>query len=278
MKTLVTHIRPDLDALASSWLIRRYMPGWSEARMAFVPAGKTLDNKGPDADADIIHVDTGRGNFDHHQFKAKLSATLIVFNYLNEHKHIPTNDIAALKRLADFANIIDNFGEVDFPSPDADVYDLSLGTLIDGVAMNESDDSKLASYSYILLDAAASLLKKKVEAEQELPRGITFDSAMGKSLGLSTTNEETVKLAQKKGYQLVVRKDPDRGFVRLKTPPNPAYDLTPIYNKLKEADPDADWFLHSSLNMLLNGSSKNPNVTPSKLQLNEIIDIVKNTR
>lgn len=192
MKTIVTHIRPDLDALASSWLILRYLPGWDEASVAFVPAGTTLDNKDPDANPDITHVDTGRGRFDHHQFKAKLSATLIVFKYLNENNFIPENDRGALQRFADFANTIDNFGEIDFPNPDADVYDLSIGTLIDGLAMVKADDHQLAEYCFPLFDAALALLRKKVAAEAELPKGIEFTSAMGKSLGLLTTNEETL--------------------------------------------------------------------------------------
>lgn len=278
MKTLVTHIRPDLDALASSWLVLRYMPEWRDAQMKFVPAGTTLDGKDPDADPDIIHVDTGRGRFDHHQFKARLSATRIVYEYLLEKGYIPADSVEALKRLSDFANVIDNFGEVDFPSPDADVYDLSLGTLIDGLLMVEKDDRAVAETALKMLDASSALLKKKTEAEKILPTGTEFTSYIGKSLALKTTNEETVKLAQKKGYQLVARKDPDRGFVRVKTLPDPSFDLTQVYHKLKEADPEASWFLHSSLNMLLNGSSKNPDVVPSKLSLGQVVDIIKNIR
>jgi hypothetical protein len=67
MKTVVTHIGPDLDAITSVWLVKTYFPGWEEAHMAFVPAGTTLRGEPPDSDPEIIHVDTGFGDFDHHQ-------------------------------------------------------------------------------------------------------------------------------------------------------------------------------------------------------------------
>ncbi len=45
MKTIVTHLNPDLDAMAAIWLIRRFLPGWSKARVEFVPAGETFEGK-----------------------------------------------------------------------------------------------------------------------------------------------------------------------------------------------------------------------------------------
>ena len=53
-------------------------------------------------------------------------------------------------------------------------------------------------------------------------------------------------------------------------------DLTPVYEKVKELDPEASWFLHASKRMLLNGSSKNPEMRGSKLSLDEVIDVLKN--
>lgn len=253
------------------------MPGWNDAALSFVPAGTTLGGLPPDADENVIHVDTGKGAFDHHQFKERLSATLVVLRYLEAHGLLPTEDIAALRRLADYATVIDNFGEVEFPDPSADVYDLSLGSLIDGLAAIEPDDEKLARMSFPLIDASFALLKKKVVAENELNSGISFESNIGKALAIETTSEETVKLAQKKGYQLVARKDPVKGFVRIKTSPNDAYDLGTVYEKIKAADPEADWFLHASRNMLLNGSSKNPGAKPSSLTLQQVTEILKST-
>jgi nanoRNase/pAp phosphatase (c-di-AMP/oligoRNAs hydrolase) len=67
MKILVTHFSPDLDAISSCWLIKRYLPDWHTASIKFVPAGQTFENKPVDSVSNIIHVDTGLGRFDHHQ-------------------------------------------------------------------------------------------------------------------------------------------------------------------------------------------------------------------
>lgn len=268
-------MRPDLDAVTSSWMVRRFIPGWSDAEMKFVPAGQTLNGMNPDADENITHVDTGRGRFDHHQFSEKLSASLILYNYIEHHDLAHGTTKKALKRLAQFANVIDNFGEMYFPDPTADVYDLGIAPLIDSLAAQLNDDNKLIEMSCTLLDASLSLLKNKVEGEEELSKGIEFISPAGKSIGLDTVNEEAVKIAQKKGYQLVVKKDPVKGFVRIKVPPDSPYELTRLYEILKSEDPKADWFLHASLHMLLNGSSKNPSMKPSVLSLQQVIDIIK---
>ena len=71
MKIIVTHFSPDLDAITSIWLIKKFLPGWQDAEVQFAPAGKALDNRSPDENPDIIHVDTGLGKFDHHQSNEK---------------------------------------------------------------------------------------------------------------------------------------------------------------------------------------------------------------
>jgi hypothetical protein len=48
MKTIVTHMSVDLDAVTSAWLVRKYFPGWQEAQFAFVPIEQTLNNLPPD--------------------------------------------------------------------------------------------------------------------------------------------------------------------------------------------------------------------------------------
>jgi len=80
--------------------------------------------------------------------------------------------------------------------------------------------------------------------------------------------------AQKRGYTVVIRKDPKKGYVRIKSLPKDEIDLTPVYEMLKMKDPDATWFLHASRHMVLNGSAKNPDMKPSKQTLESLIDTV----
>ena len=42
MKIVVTHTSPDLDAIVSVWLIKKFLPEWQDARSEFVQAGDRL--------------------------------------------------------------------------------------------------------------------------------------------------------------------------------------------------------------------------------------------
>lgn len=277
MKTIVTHISVDLDAVSSAWLVKRNMPGWEEAELKFVNAGETLNNKAPDENPEIIHVDTGLGQFDHHQEKNfDMSAAKKVFNYLDKKNYLKAYDREALSRMVDLIAKIDNFQEIHFPNPDADIYDFAIHQIITGLRPVTQDDTERCEIMFKILDGTLQVFKNKVRAEKEIKNAFTFNSKFGKTFAIESPNEETIKLAQKQGYEMVIRKDLKLGFVRIKTIPSEKLDLTPVYEKVKELDPKADWFLHVSKNMLLNGSSKKPNVTPSKLSLNKLIDIIRN--
>ena len=95
---------------------------------------------------------------------------------------------------------------------------------------------------------------------------------------METTNDEAVHLGQKLGYAVVVRKDPHKGYLRIKALPRPDIDLSPVYNTLKKEEPEATWFLHASRHMVLNGSSKNPEMKPTKKALEEIIEVIKKVK
>jgi hypothetical protein len=47
------------------------------------------------------------------------------------------------------------------------------------------------------------------------------------------------------------------------------------YEQMRKMDPDATWFLHVGKKMLLNGSTKNPDMKPTKLSLPEIIKVLE---
>ena len=57
--------------------------------------------------------------------------------------------------------------------------------------------------------------------------------------------------------------------------PSHDLDLSPIYEKVKELDPEADWFLHQSHHMVLCGSSAAPDARPTKLTFEELIEVAK---
>lgn len=273
MKTIVTHIGPDLDAITAIWLVKTYFPGWEEASIAFVPAGKTLDGAPPDDNSDVIHVDTGLGRFDHHQSNADTCAAQLVYAAIKDTKG---SDIAMTRMLA-VVNEVDHFREVFFPNPTADFWEFSLVAAIDGWRLLYSDNPiKIVSLAMEALDGIYKTFQNKVWAEKEMKeKSVEFETTWGKAFGIETTNDEVVHLGQKMGYAVVVRRDPRKGYIRIKTLPKDDINLTAVYNTLKEKDPAATWFLHASCHMILNGSTKNPEMKPTTLSLKEIIDVLK---
>jgi len=275
MKTIVTHLSPDLDAIASVWLIKKYLPNWNDAEVKFVPSGTTLDNQSPDSDKDVIHVDTGLGKFDHHQTNDYTSATKLVYKYLMGRDYIDEKEIKPLEKIIEYVNSTDHFAEVFYSDPEADRYDFMIRQLVDGLKVINSDEAKLMEIIFLLLESALIVFKNKVNAEEEINRGFVFKSYLGRSLALESKNEEAVKLALKKGFTLVIRRHPEVGFTRIKTIPEKKYSLRPIYEKILEVDKKGSWFFHISGHMLLNGSSGNPKLIPTTLSINKIIEIVK---
>lgn len=300
MRRIVTHKSCDLDAISSVWLIKRFYPNWDGAAVEFVNAGEGLEgHKQCDAGdfskaiekidgVETIHVDTGLGSLDHHQTSDNnvCAASLTLKFVLNNPessllKHAVKRE--AIERIIELVIDDDHFQEIYYPSPSHDIYELGLVAIIQGRKLiYQKDDEGLVNFIMECLDALLHNFETKIWAEREIKeKGIEFESKWGKALGIETINDETLKTAQMLGYRLVVRKDPTGGFVRIKAVPDKRgegslnIDLTGSYEKLKEMDPEATWFLHVSKRMLLNGTSKNPDMKNSKLSLQQVIDVLK---
>lgn len=275
IKIIVIHFNPDLDAIGAVWLWKKFNDDYKEAELVFVPAGNTYQNQKVDNNEDIIHLDTGLGKFDHHQLSNKTCATELVFNYLKSKNKQLKND-KALIRLIKVINQIDNFEECLWPKPSADYFNFNLPEILRGLrASMGADDKALLGFGLRCLDGVYNSLKIKINAEDELTKGYKFTTQWGKAIGCLTQNDEVLKLGQKLGFILVVQKDPRTEHLRIKARPDKKIDLTVVKNKLKKLDPKASWYLHISKRMLLNGSSKNPLVVPSKLSLKKTIEVLK---
>lgn len=272
MKTIVTHIGPDLDAITSVWLVKTFWPDWEEANLAFVPAGTTLGKMDPDGDPEILHVDTGFGKYDHHQTDADTCASHLVYE---EVKKLHGAD-PALERMMAVINDVDHFREVFYPNPSADYWEFWVVGQIDGWRLLYGDNPvKIVELGFQSLDGIYKVMQNKIWAEKEFEKATEFETTWGKAIGFETMNDEVIHQAQKRGYSLVIRKDPKKGYVRIKSLPKDEIDLTPVYDRLKKVEPDASWFLHASRHMVLNGSAKNPDMRPSQKSLAELIRVIK---
>ena len=277
-KIIATHLAPDLDGVTGIWLIKKYFPHWAEAEVKLVPAGTSLDNKNPDSDPDIIHVDTGGGRFDHHDNDANTCAAALVFEYLKEHSHIPEKDVEPISHIITYVVKIDHFEEIYFPEPTSDIYDFSMHQLIHGLRTVLHDTDEFVNHMIALLDAAFAGLRIKSYALRDIENGMTLHTKLGKVLVMESKNEESVKLALKMGFDVALRKDPVLGFVKCKSHPGTGPDLEPLYNEFKKKDAIATWFLHASHNIIINGSSMTPNATSTSLTLPNIVEIIRSMK
>lgn len=298
MKIIVTHASPDWDAIGSVWLLKKFLPGWQEAAVEFVPAGQrserlsVLDEIPQEAvitigEDEIIHVDTGLLPLDHHQTSDKsVCATSLVWDFVQKHiaethTELRSERQEAIDRIVRIIVAIDHFREVFWENPTADYHEFSLLGVLEGLKQSTPDQDMLyVEYGIQSLEALVHNFENRIWAEREIAdKGVPFDIKAGKAIGFETVNDTVLKLAQKMGFLLVVRKDPRKNYVRIKLRPtsdeSDDLDLTPVYEKLKELDPEATWFLHVSKKMLLNGTPKNPKMVPSKLSLQDIINVLK---
>src|SRR3989344_7595380 len=134
MRIIVTHTSPDLDAITSTWLIKRFLTGWENASVKFVPAGDRLNLESekispedyPDpvetiGEDEVIHVDTGLGPLDHHQTESdKVCGASLTLEFVIGQAKIKEEKVAALKRMAKVIVDIDHFKEVYRPDAISD--------------------------------------------------------------------------------------------------------------------------------------------------------------
>lgn len=282
-KLLVTHHAPDLDAIGAVWLLKRFdSQEFATAKVTFVNPGSRVTLEEAERFGcqlhEAVHVDTGLGQFDHHQperGEQHLSASLLVFQHLcTEYPDLKTNK--PLIELTRHITDVDHFGEVNWPG-DSLHHSYSLHEIIRGCEFVDphNDDSQLQFGMQCLDNVYAVLTQYYKAAEVIEKKGQEFTIAAGKALALATRNDDTVKLAQKRGYQLVIRKDPQEGHIRIKARPDSPINLEKLYNEIRHIDTTGTWYFHPSGKMLINGSQKHRNQTPSPLSLDEVILLVQ---
>jgi len=272
-KTIVTHYSPDFDGIPAIWILKKFHPDFEDAKVIFLPAGQTLDDKPAGFDPDVIHVDTGGGPFDHHETNEYTCAAKLVWEWLKKERGI-TDEV--IERLMPTITVYDHGKEVEWRDALDDKYELMLPALIDGwKVLYPGQYEKVLEFGMKCMDAAYGIMKSKIEAEKILAKGKVFDTKWGKGIGVETENEAVLQLGEKMGYSLVVKKDSKRQSVRIYGRSDRGVDLSQACEKIKKLDPDARWFLHASGCLLLNGSAKQPRMNPTKLSLEKVIEVLK---
>lgn len=282
MKTIVTHLNPDLDALCSVWLLKRFLPDWAEAKVKFIPAGIVkIDSLKTEEGDEVLVVDTGFGELDHHQSDERTCGGKLVWEYIQKTYNVQCTktEFQAINRLVEVVLRIDYDAE-DITMPgagdDFNIFLFNERQILRGYrAIYRGQSEKHLELGFIILDSVLEVLKAKIEAEQIIKTALQFKTEWGKGIGAETNNEMYMHLAQQSGFKVVVSKDPKRGHIRIHGLPRVGIDFTKVKNQLEKLDPQATWYLHQSLSLLLNGSTANPEMKPTKLGLEEVIEALK---
>lgn len=281
---IVTHHAPDLDAIGAVWLLKQFdSQKYADAKVAFVNPGDKITLEEAEKYGcqlhQVTHVDTGLGEFDHHQLEQnspQTSASSLVFDYLCQH-HPDLKEDTTLQELVKYIIEVDNFLEIHWPEPDANRYVFMLPALLHGHEFTDphNDESQL-HFGMQCLNNAYAALKQHLKAKEILrEKGQEFSIKQGKCLGVKTRNDDTIKLAQKRGFVLVVRKDSEGGHIRIKVRPDVELNLKPLHKRILEKDQQGTWYYHPSGKMLLNGSRKHRHQKASKLSLEDVISLIK---
>lgn len=282
IKLIVTHKTPDLDAIASIWLLKRFDEQHFEtAAVEFVNPGDQISlhelSQLGYYSYDVVHVDTGGGEFDHHKdelAQQRTCAADLVLQHINQ-IHPETTQDQALNQLVNHVIDVDLFEDVYWPERNEPRTSFRVGEIIAYLKNIGLSDHEIVEYGLVSLDSVYVRLKILVASAEEMPDATQFKTQWGPGIGLETANTGFVGYAQRQHYAVVVRKDKEYGHIQIKALPRKNIDLSDIYEKIISVDKNATWYLHPSKTMLLNGSDKRRNQVASSLSLSEVIDLIR---
>ncbi len=265
IRTIVGHLAPDLDCLVAMWILIRF-GGATQADLAFVPAGRTLDGHHADIDPLTIHVDTGGGQFDHHQYAdTSLSAAELV-------RRVVAPDDPALQRLVQDVTRLDHAlstapGEAAF---------FHINDLIAGYnELFPTDPHQVVERMLPNFDAWYQHEQRHLRLEQAFVQRMEFSTPWGLGIAMQSDDGGSSRLAYRHGAVLYAYRD-GQGNMGIAAQSRSAVNLEPIYVDLKRVDAEADWYLHPNRRMLLCGTAKAPPRQPSQLSLEELVQMIAN--
>lgn len=257
---IVTQLSPDLDACLSVWLLRRF-GGFADAELGFVSTGNRLPEE---KDKQTIYVDTSGGKYDHHHTNEPVCAASLVLQDLK------LESDQALKRLVDFTILVDHGLLMD-----TDLGNFNLVHIMHGLNRIFADaPEKVVEISGYVFDSLYAYLSDDIQAQAVFEKAVGFETRWGPGIGVVTSNRQVRYLAHQRGYKVYVHVDPQTGFRGFESPGGSGVDFTEIYERIRQIEPDADWFLHSSKELLLCGSPKAPDKKLSNLPLKSLVSLV----
>ena len=260
-QTIVTHPYPDVDACTGVWLY---------CHLSKLPVNEVrlLFNKGKyKADDDLIYIDTGGGIFDHHDSNEYTCATSQIASNLGIGKD------PMLKEIVDYSLRADN-GKLTREETDF----FSLVSLVEGLNAKYKEDYEKVVRTYCsAMDAYYISGMRKLSVDSTLEHGIQFNTKKGQGIACISTSSQVAWEAHRRGFAIYVYIDPITGYSGFTTSPDYDVGFSDLYCAIKQKEPDADWFLHSSMRLLLCGSKKAPTNNLTHMNLGELVNMAEHS-
>ncbi|OGE38334.1 hypothetical protein A3B45_00790 [Candidatus Daviesbacteria bacterium RIFCSPLOWO2_01_FULL_39_12] len=268
MGTLITHINPHLDDVFAIWLLKKYDSKYAEYEVDFISA---THDKGGEETEERVFVGTGGGKFDEHKEGLKTCAGSLVFDYLKNEGLLPKDELAvkALEEMVEWNKKID-MGTIPIEAYD----EFSVPAFIRSRDNKKESSLKDVQLGSEILDRILRVLKKKQQSSVDWQERVEFQTRFGKTVAVKSNTIDR-PFCKRAGGDLFILLSPKYHGVQFFTP-SQSLDLSPIYEKVKKMDPEADWFLHQSHHMVLCGSSAAPDAKPTRLSFDELVEVVKN--
>ncbi|MCL5019747.1 MAG: hypothetical protein M1426_04630 [Patescibacteria group bacterium] len=267
MKILVTHINPHLDDITAVWLFKRFNPEFVDAVLEFISASR---DAAKDEGEDKIYLGTGGGKYDEHKGDLEDCATSLVWKDFRSKGLLPQDELTAkaLEQIVEWNRLID-LGKF----PKLSYEEFTVPAFIRPRDSAPASSLKAIQLGFEILDRILGVLKKNLQAEKDFSKRIEFDSKFGKGVAVESEAVDRDFCRGQKGDLFIIINPRDRS-VQYFTP-SFDIDLEPVYKRLKQIDPQADWFLHQSHHIILCGASSAPRFTATKLSTKQLIDAAK---
>ncbi len=265
MKTLVTHINPHLDDICGIWLLKKFNPEFKVAKVEFISAS----HKGEKETEDRIFVGTGGGKFDEHKEGLDSCAGTLVYESLEKEGLIPEGSTKqALEKLINWNFLIDT-GR----GSDTQFNEFSVQSFIRTKDNSSETSLKSVGLGEEILDRILEVLKRKEQSIIDWEKAVEFETRLGKGFAVISQTVDR-EFCREQGGDLYLMYDPKYKSVQFFSP---KVDIEAIYNKVKQLDSEADWFLHQSHHMVICGSSSAPESKSTKLSFEELVEAAKNS-
>lgn len=275
MRTIVTHKNPHLDEIACIWLVKKYLPGWSGAKLKFVPTNPSGGAvKNPDKSAGTMYIGVGRGKFDEHKGNIDDSATTLVYKFIFKEKKVKIDKIesAALAELIEYVNNEDHGKHIDVPFAEFSV----AGALANLPKVRPTTSVQITAIGSAYFDGVLEGLKEKCQLAQDWKKSVVVKTPWGKACAVETTVSAKVVLrrAVQDGAEIVITLNPKNKFRSIRAFASAPVDLSQPFEQAHRLEPRAEWYLHHSKRMLICGSDVAENKSLSKMTLSQLSQLV----